>query len=317
MAETRARGRDAAMPQKIPARGWRDVFMRTKDSIAQDHVPVMAAGVAFFGLLALFPAIASLVAIAGLVTEPAAIEGQIQSLAAALPPNAAEIIEGQARKVAEGSGAGLGLGAALGLALSLYSASSGMKTLIEGMNVAYGEQESRGFLTLNLTALALTLFLILALLLAIGATVIVPALLGAVGLGEPARIAVAYGRWPILAVLTVLGLAVIYRYGPSRATPRWRWVSVGALLATLIWIAGSIAFSLYVRNFADYNETYGALGGVIVLLTWLWLSAFVVLFGAEVNAEAEHQTRRDTTSGDARSEGERGAVKADTWGRAP
>jgi membrane protein len=317
MSTEEARGRDAAQPLAIPAAGWRDVLMRTKDEIGADHVSIVSAGVAFFGLLALFPAIASAVAIAGFVLEPATMAAQIEQLAAALPQNAAEIVQGQARKVAEGGGAGLGFAALFGLVLSLYSASKGMKTLMEGMTIAYDEQETRGFVALNATALALTILLIVGLVVALAATTVLPALLGSLGLSESARAWVAWGRWPLLAVFAMAGLAVIYRYGPSRTNPRWQWVSLGAVVATLIWIAATIAFSIYVRNFGSYNETYGTLGGVIVLLTWLWLSAFVVLMGAELNSEAEHQTRRDTTTGAPRPRGERGAVKADTIGAPP
>jgi membrane protein len=300
MDRTAHHGRDAEAPRAIPKAGWRDILLRTKDAIPADHVSIVAAGVAFFGLLALFPAIASLVAIAGLVLDPADIGGQLEALAGALPENAAEILRTQARKVTEGAGAGIGIGAAFGILLSLWSASKGMKTLMEGMNIAYGEDEGRGFVRLNLVALALTLFLILGLIVALAAAVAAPALLGALGLGDGLRAAVSWGRWPLLALFAVLGLAVIYRFGPSRAPARWRWVTPGALAATALWIAATIGFSVYVRNFGSYNETYGALGGVIVLLTWLWISAFVVLLGAELNSEAEHQTRRDTPTPEGR-----------------
>jgi membrane protein len=152
---------------------------------------------------------------------------------------------------------------------------------------------------------------------ALAATVAAPALLGSLGFSEGVSAAVSWGRWPLLALFAIFGLAVVYRYGPSRATPRWQWVSAGAVFATILWIAASIAFSIYVRNFGSYNETYGALGGVIILLTWLWVSAFVVLLGAEVNSEAEYQTKRDSTTGAPRPQGKRGAVKADTTGAAP
>ncbi len=317
MAKDNARGRQATRPQEIPKPGWRDALLRTKDELTADHVSIVSAGVAFFGLLAVFPLIASLISIAGLVMDPAAIEAQIERLAGSLPQNAAEIIQGQARKVAEGAGTGVGLAAAFGILLSLYSASKGMKTLMEGMNIAYDEEESRGFIRLNLMALVLTLFLIVGVLIALAGTVAAPALLGSLGLSQGVQALVTYGRWVVLAILTMFGLAVIYRYAPSRENPQWRWVSIGAVTATVVWIIGSIAFSIYVDNFGSYNETYGALGGVIILLTWLWLSAFIVLLGAELNSEIEHQTERDTTTDPPRPRGERGAVKADTVGRTP
>jgi membrane protein len=311
------RGRDAARPQEIPKSGWRDILLRLKDEMTNDHVSVVAAGVAFFGLLAVFPAIAALISIAGLVMDPAMVEEQLNQTASMLPEQAAAIIRGQAMSLASGASTGLGLAMIGGLLLTLYSASKGMKTLMEGMNIAYNEEESRGIIALNVTAILLTLFLIVGVIIAVAFTVAAPAMLSILGLGGALDALITYARWPILAVLAVLGLAVIYRYGPSRENPRWSWVSPGAIVATLIWILGSIAFSIYVRNFGTYNETYGALGGVIILLTWLWLSAFVVLMGAELNSEMEHQTARDTTTGAPRRQGERGAVKADTVGRSP
>lgn len=315
MSSSSDRGREASRPQEIPRLGWKDILLRTKDEMNADHVSVVAAGVAFFGLLAIFPSIVALISIAGLILDPAAIESQIESIASVLPEDAAGILRDQARSVASGATGAAGLASLIGIALALYSASKGMKTLMEGMNIAYDEEESRGFIALNLVALVLTLFLIFGLLVALGFTVVAPALLGSLGLSEAAQTAVTWGRWPVLAVLTILGLAVVNRYGPSREDPRWRWVSVGAVAATVLWIAGSLAFSVYVRNFGSYNETYGTLGGVIILLTWLWLSAFVVLMGAELNSEIEHQTKRDTTTGAPRPMGSRGAAKADTVGR--
>lgn len=317
MADTTDRGRNADRPRAIPKPGWRDIALRVKDEITRDHVSIVSAGVAFFGLVAIFPAIAALISIAGLVLDPASIEAQLEELAGVLPENAAAIVQDQAREVAQGAATGVGLAAAGGILLSLYSASKGMKTLMEGMNIAYDEEESRGFIALNITALALTLFLIVGVLIAFAATLAAPALLGAMGLSEGVKAAVTYGRWPLLALLTIFGLAVVNRYGPSRENPKWQWVSVGAIVSTIIWVLGSIAFSIYVRNFGSYNETYGALGGVIILLTWLWLSAFIVLLGAELNSEIEHQTANDTTTGDPMPRGERGAAKADTVGRTP
>ena len=317
MSDAQDRGRHADRPQDIPKPGWRDILLRVKDELTVDHVSVVSAGVAFFGLLAVFPAIAALISIAGLLLDPAAIEAQLEAAASALPQNAAAILQNQAQKVASNAGTGVGLAAIFGILVSLYSASKGMKTLMEGMNIAYDEDEERGFLSLNVTALALTLFLIVGVLIALAFTLVAPALLGSLGLSDTAQVLVTYGRWPILAILTTLGLAVLYRYGPSREDPQWQWVSVGAVVATIVWIVGSVAFSIYVRNFGSYNDTYGALGGVIILLTWLWLSAFIVLLGAELNSEMEHQTTRDTTTGPERPRGQRGAAKADTVGRTP
>ena len=310
------RGRDAQRPRDIPRPGWRDIFWRVYQSMTDDHVSIVAAGCAFFGMLAIFPAIASLVSIAGLVLDPAAVESQISAVAAALPQDAASILTDQAKKVAAG-GAGLGFAAILGLVLALYSASAGVKTLMEGLNIVYEETEARSFLKRNVVGLALTLLLIVGVLMAFAVVIVAPAVLANVGLGQTVEAWITYARWPIMAVFVAAGLSVLYRQAPSRARPRWRWVLPGAVLATVIWTLFSILFSIYVRNFGSYNETYGALGGVIILLTWMWLSAFIILMGAELNAEMEHQTARDSTTGREKPMGSRGAVKADTVGRKP
>ncbi len=317
MTAATARGRHARKPSEIPTRGWRDIASRVWEELTADHVSVVSAGVAFFGLLALFPAIGALMSIAGLFMDPGAIESQLSTVASVLPEDAAAILQKQARSVASNSGTGLGLAALLGVILSLYGASKGMRTLMEGMNIAYDEEEERGFVKEYAVSFALTLVLVFGLLVALGFTIVVPALLGNLGLPDLIVTAVEWGRWPLLAIFTIFGLAILYRYGPSREDPQWRWVTWGSVIATILWIAGSIAFSIYVRNFGSYGESYGALGGVIILLTWLWLSAFIVLLGAEINSEMEHQTEHDTTTGQDLPRGERGAVKADEVGRSP
>jgi membrane protein len=316
MASTAERGRQASRPTEIPKAGWRDILMRVKSEISDDHVSISAAGVAFYGLLAIFPALAALIGIAGLMLDPQTVESQLSQASSILPPEAAAIVQDQARKLAQNSG-GATFAAIGGLLLALYSASSGIRTLMEAMNIAYDEEEKRGFVRLYATALALTLVLIVGVVIALCAMVVLPALLGSLGLGGVFQALLTYGRWPVLALMMIFGLAVIYRYGPSRENARWRWITPGSVVATVLWLIASILFSLYVRNFGSYTETYGALGGVIILLMWFWLSAFVVLLGAELNAEMEHQTEQDTTTGPDRPMGERGAQMADTVGRSP
>ncbi len=317
MTAATGRGRHARKPSDIPSKGWRDIVLRVWEELTADHVSVVSAGVAFFGLLALFPAIAALMSITGLFMDPATIESQLETVASVLPRNAASILQEQTRSVASNSETGLGLAAIVGVILSLYGASKGMRTLMEGMNIAYDEEEKRGYVKEYAVSFFLTLILVVGLLIALAVTVVVPALLGTLGLPEAIVTAVEWGRWPLLALFTVAGLAVLYRYGPSRENPEWRWVTWGSVIATILWIAGSIGFSIYVRNFGSYNESYGALGGVIILLTWLWLSAFIVLLGAEINSEMEHQTEQDTTTGPDLPRGDRGAVKADEVARSP
>jgi len=225
--------------------------------------------------------------------------------------SAAVIIRDQIVKVTE-NGIGTGLVAISGLAIALYGAMKGVMTLIEGLNIAYDEEEKRSLPILYLTGFALTLGLVVGLILALGVIVMLPLAADYLRLGTGMQLAISWITWPILAGFAVLGLAVIYRFGPSRQAAKWRWLSLGAALAVCVWIAASAGFSFYARNFASYTETYGALAGVVLLLTWLWLSAYVILAGAELNAEIEQQTARDTTTGPALPMGFRGAVKADT-----
>jgi membrane protein len=311
------RGREAARPQEIPKAGWRDILWRTKAELSGDHVSMVAASIAFYGLLAMFPAVAAMISIWALMFDPQQIAEQIATVSGALPEDAAAIINDQAQSVAAGAGAGVSLAAAGGILLALYSASMGMTALIEGLNIIYDEEEERGFVKLTLMTLILTVGLIVMMVLALGLIAVMPALLGNLGLSDALRTVLAYARWPLLLVVTLVGLAVLYRYAPSRNEPQWQWVSPGAAIATVLWLIGSIAFSIYVRNFGSYNETYGSIGAVVILLMWFWLSAFIVLLGAELNCEIERQTARDTTAGRAKPMGQRGAYAADTIGEKP
>jgi membrane protein len=298
-----------------PARGWLDIARRVKDQIKRDRLSIIAAGVAFYGLLAIFPGLVALVATYGLVADPAQIERHVASLSAILPPQAAEVVMNQLRDLASTNRAALGLGAIGGLLVALWSASSAVRTLMEALNIAYDEEERRGIIRFYGTALLLTFGGVIAVILAIALVVGLPAFLNLMGLDWLIEIVVSFARWPILALLAIVAFAVIYRFGPSRSKPCWRWVSWGATAAVALWILGSALFSLYVTRFGNYNETYGAAGAVVILLMWFLLSSYAVLIGAEINAEMERQTRRDTTSGRERSMGARGAYAADTVGK--
>jgi membrane protein len=309
------RGRDADTPTEIPAPGWKDIALRVKTAIGEDHVALIAAGVAFYGLLALFPAITALMALAGLVLDPAEVTEQIQSVATILPQQAAEIVLAQAVEVAGSQNSGLGLALVFGLGLALYSASKGMGGLMEGLNVVFDEEEDRGFMKLTLTKIGLTLLLMVGLIAGFGGTLAAPALLSFLDLPGWAQTVLGLARWAILGVLTLGGLAAVYRWGPSRENANWRWLTPGTLVACVLWLVGSVAFSLYVGNFSSYNKTFGSMAGVIVLLMWLWLSAYVVLMGAVLSSEIEAQTARDTTTGKDVAMGKRGAQKADSLGK--
>lgn len=304
-------GTEADRPGEIPARGWLEVAKRVKQQIRDDQVPLLAAGVAFYALLALAPALIAVVTVYGLVADPGQIEQQLEPVVEALPADAAEILTEQLRSIADAPAAGLSIGLLVSLLATLWAASSGMQGLIKAVNIAYDEPETRGFVKLRGLALVLTLFAITFTVIAIGLIAVLPAALGALGLGGVGEAALRWGRWPLLALIVIAGLAAVYRYAPDRDNPRWIWVSWGAVVATVLWLVGSALFSFYVSNFGNYNETYGSLAGVVILLLWLFLTSFVVLLGAEINAESEHQTTHDTTQGDPRPMGRRDAYVAD------
>jgi membrane protein len=308
-------GRQAARPQQIPPKGWKDIAKRTAKEVKQDQVPLLAAGVAFYALLSLFPAIIAAVSIYGLVADPETVRGQLDRLTQLLSPETATILSQQIRQVTAGAGGALGLATVLGILTALWSASSGMKALITGVNMAYDETETRKFLKLRGLALLLTLGAMALMGIALLLIVAFPALTN--DWPTALRWTASVLRWLLLAALVITGLAVLYRYAPDRDEPRWSWVSWGSGIATLLWVLASIGFSFYVSLFGNYNKTYGALAGIIILLFWLYLSAFVVLLGAELNAEMELQTARDTTAGPERPMGERDAHAADHVAAAP
>jgi membrane protein len=311
-----ARGREARSPLEMPRMGWRDILIRTVRRSNSDRIDILAASAAFWALLALFPTIAGILTMSAWVLEPGSMRDQISALSAPLPDEAAELVNDRAAEIASDDRAA-GTGALIAIGFAIWTASAATKTLMEGLNAAYEERERRGFFTFNMVASALTLGTLVGFILSITAIVIVPATLALQpGLGWAGAL-VDWLRWPVMAVFAMLGLATLYRFGPSRRNARWRWVSIGAVVATVLWVLASLAFSLYVRHFAAYNQFYGALGGVAIMMIWFWLTAWIVLFGAELNSEIEHQTRRDSTVGPDRPMGERGAVKADTLGRIP
>ncbi|HXC38419.1 MAG TPA: YihY/virulence factor BrkB family protein [Burkholderiales bacterium] len=309
-------GRMADQPQQIPARGWRDIAWRVKDSLLEDHLSIISAGVAFYLLLAVFPGIAVVVSLYGLFFDVGQVSAQLEGFRGVVPPEALELMLGQLTEVASQDGSSLGLAAAGALLLTLWSASTGVKTLIEALNLAYKEDERRGFFRLNALALLLTVAGILATIVGIAAIVALPVVVDFLGLGGPVATLFMLGRWPLLAIAMLFALGIMYRYGPSRRPARWLWVSPGAVVATVLWLVGSELFSYYASHFGNYNKTYGSVGAVVILLMWFLLTAYLILVGAEINAEVERQTARDTTDGRPRPLGQRGAYAADTVGPA-
>ncbi|WP_102110004.1 YihY/virulence factor BrkB family protein [Oceaniglobus roseus] len=266
--------------------------MRLWSQINEDHIGLIAAGVAFYNILALFPAITALMAIGGLLVAPSEIVDQIERFSHIVPKDVMDIIVGQATSIAGSREGGLGLAALVGISFSIWSASKGMGSLIEGMNVAYDEKETRGIVKLRLFTLLMTVLGILGLIFGMMATMAVPVVLTVFPLGPLGNIVTFAAVWGTLLFATWLGLSLIYRYGPDHSHPHnFDWKLPGAPAATLLWLVASGAFAFYVGNFASYNESFGSLAGVIVLLLWLWLSAYVVLLGAEVNAEVRADAR--------------------------
>lgn len=308
------RGRHATSPTEIPARGWKDILWRVYRNIGEHRILALAAGMTYYSILAIFPAIAALVAIYGLFADPSSITRHLDAVSGFIPGGAVDVARDQLTRVATKGDRSLGFTFAIGLAISLWSANAAMKSLFDTLNIVYGEQEKRGFFKLNAMSLGFTIGGILFVIVALGGVVVIPVLLQYVGLSKAADLLIRIGRWPALFVALSFGLSCIYRFGPSREAPRWRWITWGSAAATLLWLAASGLFSFYAANFGTFNQTYGSLGAVVGFMTWLWISAIVILLGAELNAEMEHQTARDTTTGKPKPLGARGAKMADTVG---
>jgi membrane protein len=312
-----AAGRRAERPSEIPPRGWFAILGRVKAEVKEDNVTLLAAGVAFYAMLAIFPAIIAVVTVYGMVADPNQVESQVGEFAKSLPSGADELLTEQLRNVTQAGRQSLSIGLAVSLLAVLWSASGGVQGLVKGLNLVYDERESRGFLKLRGLSLLLTLGAIVVAVVALALITVFPAVIDDLGLGQAGELAASIARWVVLALLVLVALAVVYRLAPDRANPRWRWVSWGAVVALVVWLLGSVGFSWYVDNFGKYNQTYGALAAVIILLLWLFLSSFAVLFGAELDAEIERQTARDTTTGPDRPLGRRDAEVADTVGESP
>ena len=313
-ARERDRGRQATHPLQIPWRGWYDILWRTYREMNSDRVLSIAGGVAFFVLLAIFPAITALVSAYGLFFNGSTIANNLSLLNDVVPENVLSIVHEQAARIASNSGGTLSIGFIAGILVSLWSAMGGAKAMIDALNVIYEQKEGRNLIKLNLVALVFTLAGFAAFLLAMAVIVVLPLVLSPIGLGSLTETLTRLARWPVLLVVLLIGLAVLYRYGPDRRAARWQWVTIGSVFAAVTWIVASFLFSWYLTSFANYNATYGSLGAVVGLMIWLWFSTIVVLLGAELNAEIEHQTARNSTIGAEKPLGARGAVMADTVG---
>lgn len=312
MVENKIDFPNALSPRHLNKSDWKQIAYRVKDKVDTDRISLIAAAVAFYALFSLFPLLIATVSIYGLFADPVAVERQIQSLSEFMPRDAAAIIGTQMSSIVANSSGQLGFGLLLSLLVTLWTGSKAAKSLMEALNIAYDESEKRGFFRLNATALLLTLGAVLSIISSVALIAVLPPVMAIIGLREFSNDLILFLRWPALFVLFLFGLAALNRYAPSRAQAQWKWVSVGTFIATVLILIASLAFGFYVERFGDYNKTYGSLAGVIVLLFWLYIISYVVLFGAELNAEIEFQTIADSTTGPPRPMGERGAVKADT-----
>jgi membrane protein len=316
MAKMARRGRAAETPSQMGVGDWKDILWRVRGEVAADRITLIAAGATYYLLLALFPALAAFVSLYGFVADPVTVADHIAFLGGVLPSGGVDLIRTQLQSLAAQNDATLSVGMVFGILVALWSANSGVKTLFEALNVAYEEEEKRSFIRLNLISLAFTLGAIVIGILFIVMVGVVPAVLAFVGLSGAQEVLIAVLRWPALLIVSAFAISLLYRYGPSREKPKWRWVTWGSVIAAAVWLAASILFSWYLANFADYNATYGSLGAVIGFMLWTWISIVILLLGAELNAELEHQTARDSTTGAPRPMGTRGARMADTLGAA-
>ncbi|MEJ1978529.1 MAG: YihY/virulence factor BrkB family protein [Acetobacteraceae bacterium] len=295
-AAPREAGAGAGLRPARPSRGWWTVLKCAFNRFNDDRVMTEAAGVTFYTLLALFPAIATLISIYGLFADPGNVSAQLQSITGVVPSGGMDIIEAQVRALAANGQQTLSYGVVIGVATSLWSANQGIKGLFDALNVVYHEKEKRGYFVRTVLSMCFTLGGILFLVVAMSAIVVVPIVLSFVGFADETAVLLQVARWPVLMAALVLFLSAVYRFGPSRSGARWQWVSWGSVFAAVVWVLASIGFSDYVANFGSYNKTYGSLGAVIGFMTWIWISAIIVLIGAELNAELEEPSSPDAAA---------------------
>lgn len=307
-------GRHAKEPSDIPKRGWRDILLRVKDDISGKSLGLIAAGSAFYSFLAIPSAFTALIALYGLVFDPRQVERQLAMFQGIVPSLALDIVTEQLKTLTSQPRQTLGFSFGISLAVALWSANSATTSMMTALNIVYEEQEKRNLFRYYATALAMTAGAVLFVIVSLALIALLPAVIDWLPLGNFAKTLTTILRWPLLMALFAIGLGIAYRFAPSRNKPKWRWVSWGAFAAVLLWIVVSALFSFYVSHFASYEKTYGSLAGVVLLLMWLYLSAYAVIIGAELNAELEHQTVRDSTEGGEKPMGSRGAKMADTVG---
>lgn len=309
-----SRGRSAEQPSDIPASGWRDIAGRVLTNISSHNLSLVAAGLAMYALLSLFPALTAALSLYGLFISPAHAVQQIDQLAGMLPAQGWQVISQQLQEVAGHASRALSVSAGIGLLVALWSVRSGMSSLMTAMNIAYGEREKRGWFRQMLLSFFFGVVLLAGVLVLLALGFVIPVILRILGTAHWIDVAAEVLRWILIWAFSVVSLGLLYRFAPSRRQAKWHWVSWGSVIAATLWAIGSLLFALYLQSFGSYQKTYGAVGSVVALLMWFYLSSFFVMLGAQINAEMEHQTARDTTEGAPKPMGRRGAYVADTLG---
>lgn len=314
-AHEKGRGRGAATPFQIPFKGMMDVLWRVYRGISRDRASANAAGAAFFLILAIVPALAALVSLYGLAGDPAQLRDQLEDLQGFLPPSLLDLMDSELERLVQQRTDWLSVTFATTFVIAIYVINSAIQGLFDALNVIYGEREKRSLLRLYATSLVFTFGGLIFVILLLNVVIGVPIILGLLPLGPLAGWIVAVLPSVALFILANIGIAALYRYGPSRRPAKWRWISPGSVAAATVWIAVSAGFSFYLSSFANYSATYGSLGAIAAAMMWAYISTFILLVGAELDAELEHQTARDTTIAPDRPLGRRRAVVADSVGR--
>lgn len=305
------RGHGAEIPSQIPLPGWKDIGKRVVSQLKKDHVQIVSAGVGFYFFLALFPTIVAAVSIYSLVLDPSQIQDQLSNLDRVLPQQVFEIIYGILEPIFKQDTQNIGWGLLISILISLWSANKGTNALFEGINIAYDEEDNRNLIRKNALTLVFTLGIIVLGLLSLLVVIFFPVFVGDLGISNTLENLIGWGRWLFLGVILVFTLSMLYKIAPHRDNPEFKWVSWGAVIGAVLWVGGSALFSWYVNNFGNYGDLYGSLSAVVILLLWLFLTSFIVLLGAEINSEMEHQTAKDTTVGEDEPLGQRGGYHAD------
>ena len=316
-SEKTNRGRHADAPTQIPLRGWGDIVRRVFKRLDSDNMSILSAGVAFYAMLAVFPALGAVVSLYALIADPSDVQSHFESLSTFMPGDVSGIINDQLSTLASKGQQGVGLGAIFGILIGIWSAHRGVDALVRAVTIAYKETEDRNFFKLNALTYLLTFGAVILVVSAIALMVGIPAVVAFLPFSSWVAALGGVLGWLLFISIAVFAISTLYRYGPPRTPAKWRWVSAGAVAATVLWLIGSMLFSFYVSQFAQYNETYGTLSAIVVLLTWFFVTSFSLVLGAALNAELEHQTLSDSTAGKPKPMGERGAHVADTLGKIP